>query len=76
MSLQAIIEKAWDARTAAPSDEARDAVSHVLDELDTGRLRVAEKQNGTWITHEWLKKAVLLPPIPHGGIGRRTFALV
>lgn len=28
--------------------------------LDSGKLRVAEKINNVWITHEWLKKAVLL----------------
>ena len=31
-----------------------------LAELDAGRLRVAEKSGGGWITHQWLKKAVLL----------------
>ena len=31
-----------------------------LAELDAGRLRVAEKSGGAWITHQWLKKAVLL----------------
>ena len=38
----------------------KDAVDRVLGELDAGRLRVAEKQGGEWITHQWLKKAVLL----------------
>jgi len=38
----------------------RNAVSKVLDELDRGRLRVAEKVNGTWFTHQWIKKAILL----------------
>ena len=32
----------------------------MLAELDAGRLRVAEKRGGEWITHQWLKKAVLL----------------
>ena len=38
----------------------RDAVAHVIGELDAGRLRVAEKRDGAWITHQWIKKAVLL----------------
>jgi 2,3,4,5-tetrahydropyridine-2,6-dicarboxylate N-succinyltransferase len=38
----------------------RDAVDEVLDLLDKGELRVAEKQNGAWVTHQWLKKAILL----------------
>ena len=43
----------------APAD-VRDAVAHVIDELDAGRLRVAEKRDGAWVTHQWIKKAVLL----------------
>jgi len=63
-SLQATIDAAWDARTelspsAAPA-AVREAVAHVIDELDAGRLRVAEKVGGTWTTHQWVKKAVLL----------------
>ena len=36
------------------------AVDFVLAELDAGKLRVAEKIDGEWFTHQWLKKAVLL----------------
>jgi 2,3,4,5-tetrahydropyridine-2-carboxylate N-succinyltransferase len=36
------------------------ALSEILDGLNQGRLRVAEKIDGTWVTHQWLKKAVLL----------------
>ena len=38
----------------------RDAVEAALDALDAGRLRVAEKTDGGWQVHQWLKKAVLL----------------
>src|SRR5689334_9960515 len=38
----------------------RDAVEEVLDLLDRGELRIAEKQDGRWIVHQWLKKAILL----------------
>jgi 2,3,4,5-tetrahydropyridine-2-carboxylate N-succinyltransferase len=37
-----------------------EALDDVLAELNAGRLRVAEKIGGTWTTHQWLKKAVLL----------------
>src|SRR5258706_7198061 len=58
------IEAAWERRselspTSATAD-VRDAVMHAIAELDAGRLRVAEKVDGQWITHAWLKKAVLL----------------
>ena len=43
----------------APPD-VRDAVAHAIAELDAGRLRVAEKIGGQWVTQQWLKKAVLL----------------
>jgi 2,3,4,5-tetrahydropyridine-2-carboxylate N-succinyltransferase len=61
---QQIIEQAWDARAgisaqSAPQD-VRDAVESAIAELDAGALRVAEKRDGAWITHQWLKKAVLL----------------
>ncbi len=62
--LQTLIDQAWDNRTqispASAPAELRQAVEHVLDELNTGRLRVAQKVEGTWVTHQWLKKAVLL----------------
>ena len=38
----------------------RDAVEEVLDLLDKGELRVAEKQGGSWVVNQWLKKAILL----------------
>ena len=38
----------------------RDAVDAALDALDAGRMRVAEKRDGEWHVHQWLKKAVLL----------------
>ena len=38
----------------------RDAVDEVLDLLDKGELRVAEKRDGIWVVHEWIKKAILL----------------
>ena len=62
--LQQIIEEAWEDRAnLSPSiAPARfgDAVAHVLGELDAGTLRVAEKIDGEWTTHQWIKKAVLL----------------
>ncbi|HEY7899760.1 MAG TPA: 2,3,4,5-tetrahydropyridine-2,6-dicarboxylate N-succinyltransferase [Caulobacteraceae bacterium] len=36
------------------------AVEETLRQLDAGRLRVAEKRDGAWFTHQWLKEAILL----------------
>ncbi|MDZ7892308.1 MAG: 2,3,4,5-tetrahydropyridine-2,6-dicarboxylate N-succinyltransferase [Rhodoferax sp.] len=63
--LQTVIEAAWEDRAnisvASAPAEVRDAVEHVLNELDAGRLRVATREGvGQWTTHQWIKKAVLL----------------
>ena len=63
--LQQIIDTAWDNRASlsaqAAPQEVRDAVEHVIAELNVGKLRVATRQGvGQWTVHQWLKKAVLL----------------
>ncbi|MCS7268820.1 MAG: 2,3,4,5-tetrahydropyridine-2,6-dicarboxylate N-succinyltransferase [Geminicoccaceae bacterium] len=61
--LAGTIERAWDEREILgphTRGEFRDAVDEALALLDRGVLRVAEKKDGRWITHQWLKKAVLL----------------
>ena len=62
--LQQIIEDAWESRTSLQPGTAPakigEAADHVLEQLDKGTLRVAEKINGDWVTHQWIKKAVLL----------------
>ncbi len=63
--LQQIIENAWDNRTqisaASAPAEVQDAVAHVIDQLDSGKLRVATREGvGQWTVHQWIKKAVLL----------------
>ena len=64
MSAQQTIEQAWEGRsTLAPATAPpalRSAVDDVLAGLDSGALRVAEKIDGAWVVHQWLKKAVLL----------------
>ncbi len=63
--LQSIIDSAWENRAnitaAVAPKEVREAVEHVLAELDAGRLRVATREGvGQWTVHQWIKKAVLL----------------
>ncbi len=64
LDLAQTIDAAWERRAELSPETApaalRDAVEHVISELDAGRLRVAEKLDGRWTTHQWLKKAVLL----------------
>ena len=58
-----IIDDAWENRdglSSATKGPVREAVAEALALLDAGRMRVAEKFQGEWVVHQWLKKAVLL----------------
>ncbi len=63
-ALQKTIDTAWEARdtiTLETRGEVRYAVEEALNQLDSGRARVAERQAvGKWKVNQWLKKAVLL----------------
>ena len=64
VDLKKAIEAAWyerDSITPATVGEIRAAVENTLTALDSGILRVAEKQqSGVWHVNQWVKKAVLL----------------
>ena len=59
-----IIENGWEARAELSPEKApaelREAVEQALADLDSGKARVAEKVDGAWVVHQWLKKAILL----------------
>ena len=62
-TLRTTIEDAWEARDTLSTDTkgaVREAIDEALVALDRGELRVAEKLEGSWLVHQWLKKAVLL----------------
>jgi 2,3,4,5-tetrahydropyridine-2-carboxylate N-succinyltransferase len=63
-TLTSVIDTAFEHRaTITPSQvppELAGALDEVIRGLNAGRLRVAEKVEGAWITHQWLKKAMLL----------------
>jgi 2,3,4,5-tetrahydropyridine-2-carboxylate N-succinyltransferase len=59
--MQTIIEKAWEDRSLLAQKETIDAIEHVIEEIDKGRIRVAEPDgNGGWKVNEWVKKAVVM----------------
>jgi len=62
--LQTLIDQAWEQRTqinALNAPEVREAVEHVIADLNAGRIRVAQRQGvGQWTVNQWVKKAVLL----------------
>ena len=62
--LEQIIDQAWENRADfspknAPAD-VRNAVAQVIAQLNEGTLRVAQKDSGSWVVNQWVKKAVLL----------------
>jgi 2,3,4,5-tetrahydropyridine-2-carboxylate N-succinyltransferase len=60
MELKTIIENAWDNRELLKDTQTTEAVRAVIEELDKGRIRVAEPTQNGWQVNEWVKKAVIL----------------
>ncbi len=57
---QTVIEEAWENRVMLQEDDVRKSIRFVIDELDAGRLRVANPSDTGWEVHSWVKKAVIL----------------
>ena len=60
MSLESIINNAWNDRALLQDKNTQEAVRTVLEDLDKGRIRVAEQVGSDWKVNEWVKKAVLM----------------
>ncbi len=59
--LQQLIEQAWEDRTQLQESATTDAIREVIEQLEKGRLRVAEPLgDGKWQVNQWVKKAVLM----------------
>ncbi len=59
--IKSTIESAWSDRSLLQQVEVVKAIEWVIEELDKGRLRVAEPlENGDWQVNEWVKKAVVM----------------
>ena len=62
--LESLIDEAFERRAEISPGKVPADVSSALEEivegLNQGTFRVAEKIDGTWVTHQWFKKAVLL----------------
>ena len=67
--IEKIINDAWENKDQVNqnSDQLlKDAINQVVNDLDSGKSRVAEKINGEWVTHQHLKKAIMLSFRIHG----------
>jgi 2,3,4,5-tetrahydropyridine-2-carboxylate N-succinyltransferase len=59
--MKEIIEKAWENRELLKDGTTIRTIEAVIEEIDKGRLRVAEPlENGDWQVNEWVKKAVVM----------------
>ena len=59
-NLKKLIEEVWEDRTLLGNREYTAAIEAVVQQLDSGELRVAELVGTRWHTHDWIKKAVIL----------------
>jgi 2,3,4,5-tetrahydropyridine-2,6-dicarboxylate N-succinyltransferase len=60
MELKLLIEKAWEDRSLLQQKATVEAVREVVEQLDKGKLRVAEPEGNAWVVNEWIKKAVIM----------------
>jgi len=61
--LEKIINDAWENKENINQNSDTsilNAVNQIIEDLDQGKIRVAEKINSTWITHQHIKKAIML----------------
>lgn len=59
--MKEFIEKIWEDRSLANTDEGQKAIREVVEKLDKGELRCAQPNgDGTWTVNEWVKKAVIM----------------
>ncbi len=55
-----LIEEIWNDKSLLKQQESKDAISSIIEDLDKGKLRVAEPKGKEWLVNEWIKKAVIL----------------
>ncbi|RBI63666.1 2,3,4,5-tetrahydropyridine-2,6-dicarboxylate N-succinyltransferase [halophilic archaeon] len=81
MSLESDVQELWrryddgDLDADSATEDAYVTLDAVLDALESGEVRAAEKRNGEWEANEWVKRAVLLTfglretrPREYGGV--------
>jgi 2,3,4,5-tetrahydropyridine-2-carboxylate N-succinyltransferase len=60
MEHRKVIEEAWDNRELLKERSVQQVIEELIEELDTGKIRVAEKTEEGWKVNDWIKKAVIL----------------
>ena len=54
------IDNAWENRELLKDNNTQETIRQIIEEVDKGRLRVAEKLNNSWQVNDWVKKAIIL----------------
>ena len=57
---QTVIQEAWENRVLLKDVDVQKSIRFIIDELDAGKLRVAEPGPDGWKVNDWIKKAVIL----------------
>ena len=72
MSIENIINESWekiDQITPGSDENLKNTINQIIDDLDSGKVRVAEKINGEWTTHQYLKTSItfsfIMYPMEH-----------
>lgn len=78
--MQQLIDEIWDKRVTMLADESsrgemKAAVLKVLNDVDSGKLRVCEKLEGEWVVNQYAKKAILLYFSLHDNVMHECFSL-
>lgn len=60
INMKNIIEAAWENRSLLEKSETQETIRAVINQLDSGELRVASPTEQGWQVNEWVKKAVVL----------------
>ncbi|MCT4638267.1 MAG: 2,3,4,5-tetrahydropyridine-2,6-dicarboxylate N-succinyltransferase [Bacteroidales bacterium] len=60
MEYKDIIEAAWSDRSLLNDENTLNAINDIIEKLDKGAIRIADKEGDKWIVNEWIKKAVIL----------------
>jgi 2,3,4,5-tetrahydropyridine-2,6-dicarboxylate N-succinyltransferase len=55
-----MIEEAWENRELLKDKNVQQSINEVIEQLDTGVLRVAEPEGNSWKVNDWVKKAVIM----------------
>ena len=58
--MKELIEKVWENREMLQESAVQESIRQVINELDAGKIRVAEPTATGWMVNDWVKKAVIM----------------